>query len=442
MLGLFRRKPAQEKALSQPQSRGGWLPVVRESFAGAWQQNVEVNRDTALTYFAVFSCMTLIARDIAKLRVRLVQQDGNGVWVEVENNAFSPVLRKPNKIQNRIQFWETWFLSKLSNGNTYVLKQRDNRNVVVQLHILDPQRVQPLVSPSGEVFYRLSADNVAGVEDDVTVPASEIIHDRMNCLFHPLVGLSPITAAGLAAMQGSAIQNDSANFFANRAVPGGILTAPGAIGDDTARRLKDYWESNFTGQNAGKIAVVGDGLKFEQMRVAATDAQVIEQLQWTAEVVCSAFHVPRYKIGVGDMPTYNNIQSLNVEYYSQALQSLMEEAELCMDEGLNTPSKMGMEFVRDDLLQMDSLTQIEVSKQAVGAGILTPNEARKRIDLPPVAGGESAYLQEQNYSLAALARRDAQADPFGVATPAPEADTEERSAALLEKEMRGLLNAH
>jgi phage portal protein BeeE len=42
------------------------------------------------------------------------------------------VLRKPNRFQTRIQFLESWALSKLSRGNTYVLKQRDNRNVVTR----------------------------------------------------------------------------------------------------------------------------------------------------------------------------------------------------------------------------------------------------------------------------------------------------------------------
>jgi phage portal protein BeeE len=43
-------------------------------------------------------------------------------------------LRKPNRYQNRIQFWEGWILSKLMRGNTYVLKVRDdNRNVVKPL---------------------------------------------------------------------------------------------------------------------------------------------------------------------------------------------------------------------------------------------------------------------------------------------------------------------
>jgi phage portal protein BeeE len=49
---------------------------------------------------------------------------------------------------------------------------------------------------------------------------------------------------------------------------------------------------------------------------------------------------------------------------------------------------------------------------------MAPNEGRGKLDLKPVEGGESPYLQQQNYSLAALAKRDAQADPFAPDTPA------------------------
>ena len=349
-------------------------------------------------------------------------RDGDGIWNETDNPAYSPVLRKPNSIQTRIQFWENWMLSKLSNGNVYALKGRDARNVVTSLHILDPSRVQPLIADDGEVFYQLASDNIAGIRQQITVPAMEIIHDRMNCLFHPLVGLSPITAAGLAATQGLNMQTDATQFFGNRSIPGGILTAPGAISDDTAARLKAAWETNYGGENVGKVAVLGDGLKFEPMRVTATDAQLVEQLRWTAEVVCSVFHVPMYKIGLGAMPTYNNIQALNVEYYSQALQVLLESAELAMDEGLKTGEGLGVEFDVSDLLRMDEMTQINVAKEGVGAGIMKPNEARRRINLRPVEGGDTPYLQVQNYSLAALNKRDQQADPFAPATPTPAPD--------------------
>lgn len=398
----------RDKALSQPTAnRGGWLPVIGESYGGAWQQNVEINRDLALTYFAVFSCMTLIASDISKLRVKLMQRGEGGIWQETSNPAYDPVLRKPNSIQTRIQFFENWLLSKLSNGNAYILKRRDGRGVVTALYVLDPQRVQPLVSESGDVFYRLSTDNISGIEQDVIVPAREIIHDRYNCLFHPLIGLSPLTAAGLAAMQGVTIQSDSANFFANKGIPSGILTAPGEITQPTADRLKADWKANYSGRNSGNVAVLGDGLEFKSMAFNATDSQLIEQLKWTAEMVCSTFHVPPYKIGIGQMPTYNNIQSLNIEYYSQGLQKLIEDAEICLDEGLGMKDGIGTEFDLDGLWRMDSKTQMEVLEQA--KSVMTLDERRRRIDLPKMkTGGDTVYLQQQDHSLEAIAARDKQ----------------------------------
>ncbi|WBM34143.1 phage portal protein [Pseudomonas sp. NY11382] len=409
----------EQKALRPADSRGGWLGVIRESFAGAWQQNVEIDQDTVLAFSTVFSCITLIASDIAKLRVKLVQLTEDGVWAETTSPSFSPVLRKPNHFQNRIQFYESWVTSKLTNGNAYALKLRDARGVVIKLYILDPRRVTPLVGDDGSIFYDLKADNLSTLEEGVVVPASEIIHDRMNCLFHPLVGVSPIYACGLAAMQGNAIQNNSAKFFQNGSKPGGVLTAPGAISEDTAKRLKAHWDSEYTGQSAGKVAVLGDGLKYEGMAMSAADSQLIEQLKWSAEIVCSVFHVPGYKVGVGSQPTYNNAEVLNQVYYSDCLQSLIEALELCLDEGLELPPQYGTEFDLDGLLRMDTASLYKANNEAVGGGWMKPNEARRRAGLPRVEGGDSPLIQQQNYSLAAIARRDAQSDPFATESPAP-----------------------
>jgi phage portal protein, HK97 family len=434
-LNITREKAAGN--LSRPDTRGGWWPIIRESFPGAWQQNVEVRQESVLSNHADFACRTLIASDIAKLRIKLVAKDRDGIWTETSNPAYSPVLRKPNDWQNRIQFMEAWVLSKLQRGNAYILKQRDGRGVVVKLYVLDPDLVTPLVSDDGSVFYQLGRDPLGGVEAGVTVPAREIIHDRFNCFFHPLVGLSPIFAGGLAAMQGIAVQNDSTLFFQNGARPGGVLTAPGAIGDDTAKRLKEYWDTNFSGKNSGKVAVLGDGLKYEAMRAKATDSQLIEQLKWSGEVVCSTYHVPPYKIGLGPMPTANNVQSLNVEYYSQCLQVLLESIELCLDEGLGTGENMGTEFDTENLLRMDSVTQMEMLDKS--KGILAPNEQRKKLDLPPKPGGDSPMLQQQNFSLEALAKRDAQSDPFGATAPAPAPPSEPANDNAAEAEARAAL---
>src|SRR3954464_15787812 len=73
----------------------GWYRIL-ESYAGAWQRNISITIDNVTTHPAVFACTTLIAGDISKMRIRLVQKDDDGIWNEVENPAFSPVLRKPN----------------------------------------------------------------------------------------------------------------------------------------------------------------------------------------------------------------------------------------------------------------------------------------------------------------------------------------------------------
>jgi len=446
-LTISREKAAAPGTLRPVDNRGGWWGVIRESFAGAWQQNVEVRVDTVLTYSTVFRCIALISSDIAKMRMKLVQLDDNGIWNEIDVPAFSPVLRKPNRYQNRIQFFESWIISKLAYGNTYVLKQRDARGVVTALYVLDPCRVTPLVAPDGAVYYQLRRDDLASVpEGMLAVPASEIIHDRMNTLYHPLVGISPIYACGLSAVQGLKIKNNSALFFSNGARPSGVLTAPGAISDTTAAEIKSAWTSNFTGANVGKVAVLGDGLKYEQMTMSAVDAQTIEQLKFTAEDVCSCFGTPAYMVGVGQAPAYNNIEALNQQYYSQCLQIHVESVELCLDEGLGLDQIVGKtygtEFDLDGLLRMDTATMIKAEADAVGAGIKKPNEARARLNLPPVKGGDTPYMQQQNFSLAALDRRDASDDPFAL-SPKPDQRTPSTAddAAASEQDAAKLLSA-
>src|SRR5262245_54598977 len=173
---------------------GGWWPVVREPYTGAWQKNDEIVVETVLSNPTVFRCWSLITTDVGKLAPpRLVALDADGIWQETTSAAFSPVLRKPNRFQTAQQFYEAWMSSKLLFGNVYVLKDRDDRGVVNALYILDPTRITPLVAPDGSVYYQLPANDLAGLPTttgDLAVPARELMHDRWNCAFHPLVGLS------------------------------------------------------------------------------------------------------------------------------------------------------------------------------------------------------------------------------------------------------------
>jgi len=437
---LFKKREKQLTSPS-PAGRGGWWPYkIFEAFTGAWQKNIVWKRKDVISHFAIFSCIGLISSDISKLFINLVREDSQGIWHKIPLNGYS-VIEKPNPYQNRMQFFESWIISKLSRGNTYVLKTRDRDDKVIRLDVLHPDLVQVLVSESGEVFYQLAQDNLSGVpEVGVTVPASEIIHDRFNCLFHPLVGLSPIFACGLAAYGGISILENSAILFKNLSRPGGILTAPGAISDETAERLKKHWEENYGGDNKGKTAVLGDDLKYQAISmVNPVDSQLVEQLKLSADIVCATYHVPPYKV-IGNAPAYNNVEALDSAYYSQCLQVLIEAIELLLDAGLDTPEKTGFEFDIDGLLRMDAKTQVETLGQGVIRAIYSPNEARKRMNLKAVEGGDIPFLQEQNWPINMLAERTVEGGNVDNSETQDEPDLEKQLmgvSLMLKKELKG-----
>jgi HK97 family phage portal protein len=412
--------------------RGWSATVIREPYMGAWQENASVLAgSSSLANGAAYACVTLIASDIGKLPLLLVEQDAERIWQETTNPAYSPVLRRPNRYQTTIKFIEQWISSKLIYGNTYVLKERDSRGVVKALYVLDPQRVTPLVAPDGSVYYELKRDDLSGaaMTSPVIVPQAEIIHDLMVALFHPLVGVSPLYACGLAAQQGLNIQEASSNFFAKGSRPGGILTAPGEMSDEDMLTLKERFERDFSGDNAGRLLAVSGGLTYHALSIPATDAQLIEQLRWSSETVCSCYHVPPFKVGVGPYPTVGNVEALNQQYYSDCLQALITSFEAALEDGIGLAGTgYGVALDIDDLIWLDTATRTKAAHDAIGSGAMAPNEARKTyFGLGSVKGGDSPYMQEQNYSLEALAERDAN-KPFnkpapGVPAVAP-ADTE------------------
>lgn len=443
MWNPFRRK---EKALQQPPS-SVWTPIfsfVREPFGGAWQRNLEVRNETVLSYPAVFSCITLIASDISKMSPSIQAKDSNDIWKDISDSQFEKLISKPNQFQNTIQFMETWMNSKLSRGNTYVMKVKNSAGQITELRVLDPDKVVPLVADDGSVFYQISPDQISGLPVQVTVPAREIIHDRFNCLFHPLIGVSPIYACGMAAMQGKHIQESSAQFFKNGGKPSGIITVPGSLNEEKAKEIKTAWDAGYTGENAGKTGLLTGGAQYQALTMSAVDADTVEQQKLSDLAICSAFHVPAYKVGIGDIPSSDNVEALEQQYYSQCLQVLIESIEVLLKETFDLGTTKRIELDIGALLRMDSERRMKSLGEGVKNTILTPNEARKRENLPPVAGGDALYLQQQNFSLDALSRRDAQDDPFSKTTsePTPPAKS---AISLVEKafvktSLRGIIN--
>ena len=416
----------RQKAL-QPVAdwRQGWR-VVHEPYAGAWQRNDELKRGDLTCYPALYGCMNRITQDIGKLPFSLKHHQANGIWMDEQNPAWSPVLRKPNGYQTAQQFRESWILSKLMDGNTYVLKVRDEANKVRALYVLDPCRVEPMISEAGRVFYRVNypgANNLLPADypgGQLMLPASEVIHDRINPFHHPLLGVPPLSAAAIAAGKNIRILRNSAAFFENSANPGGLVAGPAGLSEADADKLQNFFNTSFTGDKSGKIAVIGADLKFTPFAFKAADSQLVEQMRYSDEQICQPFGVPPFKIGIGSIPAGLGVDAINLLYHEDALSGHIEAMENLLDEALALPSDWGIWLDTEPLFRMDEGKKAEVATKLVGGGVSTPNEGRRRFNLPPLEGGDTVYMQQQDFPLDQVRKNkivDADLNP--VAPPEP-----------------------
>jgi HK97 family phage portal protein len=410
-MGFFDRL-FRKKSLSSVNSGGGWTSIFGGGFHANFQTDVQYSKEDLAAHPAVFSCVSLISQDIGKMGVMLKKKQGN-ILVDAPIPKELNVLKKPNHYQNWQQFLEFWMVCRKLRGNVYAFKVRDPWGGVVKLVLLNPDQTKPLVSDDGQVFYQLGIDTLNGT-DSVIVPASEIIHDRENCLFHPLVGIPAITAYGLASGLGLNILKNSKTIFGNLSRPSGILVAPGPISKEKAEQAGEAWNANYSGQNIGKTAVLGDDLKYQAISMSASDSQTIEQLKMSNEIICSVLHVPAFKVGYGSIPAGQKVGDLNEIYFSDCLQSPVEAIENLIDDAFDLKER-GLEVYLnvDSLIRMDKETQMNIQERGVKSAIFTPNEARQAFNLEPITGGDTVYMQQQNYSLEALSKRDQKDDPFG-----------------------------
>ena len=408
-MGLLTTVRSRLAAMLSPVSAAAsaWWPVVREPYTGAWQLNDPLPTENALANPSVFGVVSRIAQDIAKIAPPLLLElDGNGFWFETTNSAYTPVLRRPNRYQTPQQFTEQWVLSKLLHGNTYVLKERDDRGVVKALYVLDPLKVKPLVAPDGSVYYELQSNELAGLQSDTAPPvvaAADLIHDRWNCLWHPLVGVSPLYSIGGAVTQAQAIQSSSTTFFAKGGRPAGMLVAPTKLDPASAERIK----STLANFKTGEIMLTDQGMTYHDIGGSAVDSELIAQLGWTEEKICEVFGMPISILNSSKQPPYANAEASQLQYKSQCLEPHLASIAATLGDGLELPLYLSLEFDDTLLIWMDTATRTTAAKTAIAAG-MSVNEVRDTYyGLGPVEGGEVPYLQQQYIPIDEAARTPA-----------------------------------
>lgn len=373
---------------------GNWFELGR--LEDGFQRDLAVDSYTARHVPAVYACVMAIARAMSQCYPKHVRVE-DGRFVEVTNSAAYRVLLNPNSYQSSPDFILNLVAAALFDGEAFCIATRSDRFEVDSLHLLPRGVCSPIIDDeTREIFYAVGESPLAPGGTDYIVPARDVLHLRFHTPRHPLIGESPIRSAALAIGINVSLSKTQAAFFANMNRPSGIISTDATLNREQLSSLRQAFEEQSKGLSSGKIPILAGGLKFQPLSINSQDAQLVEAQRLSLEDICRVFGVPPPLVGDLSHATLNNAETLVQHFLSMSLGSYLEHTERAFDRLFGLTG--GREYVELDttaLLRTDFAGRIEGLTKAVQGGLYSPNEARNREGLGPIAGGESAFLQRQ-----------------------------------------------
>lgn len=236
---------------------------------------------------------------------------------------------------------------------------------------------------------------------------------------HPLIGETPLVAAASSVQSGAAINNHLAAFFTNMSRPSGIIRHPGKLEPVAVTRIKERFQDATTGPNTGAPVVFTEGMEWQQLSLSAVDAELIASAKLSQTQVAQIYRVPPFFLGDLGEAKFATVESLTRWFINSGLGFYLDHISDSLTKFFELPP--GEEILFDyesALLRADFKTFMEALEIGTRSGIMSPNEARKLRNLPPVEHGDAPRVQQQlvplSYGMALEAAPKAEPEPLPI----------------------------
>jgi len=351
-----------------------------------------VSPNSALRVAAIFECIRVVTETMAMLPLITYRQIPSGGKERATNHPLYTVLHdKPNEWQTAFEFREMMQGHLELRGNAYAEILPGPRGFADQLIPLHPDQVTVEQLSTGRILYHYS--DPRGM---MRIIPQEGMHHLRGFSQGGIVGMSTIEVQRETIGKAAASTEYGARFFANDATPGGVLEHPHVLEEETAKRIKRSWQAAQTGKNRHKIAVLEDGMKYNQIGMTNRDAQYLESTEATTTDIAAMFRVPPHKIGRLGRATWNNIESQSIAWVVDGVLPRARRWEAAIGRDLILrPDIYFAEFLIEGLLRGDIKSRYEAYQIAFNNGWMNDNEIREKENMNPREGGDRYYVSSQ-----------------------------------------------
>jgi len=356
------------------------VPTTNANFTFAIAANpdsaVAVTPENAMSNATVFTCLSVLGTAVSQLPVAVMKKG---------DKSFSPVkhyvndlLMRPNASQSQYEFLYGIVVDLMLYGNCYLQKITTSSGKVIELVPLPANEVETVLSISGKRTFILNKR---------IYTEKEIIHLR-DFVGQDAQGLSRVKQTAKLVAIDNAIDILIADTFVNGTSASGIVSFPDDVEPATAQAFTDAWSRKFGkgGTTRGSVAVIGGGATFQQLTpLSPADGDIQSLKEQTTARIGAVFRIPSHMLEIFSGAKYSNVQVRNTAFYRDSIAPLTTLIEQKLTFGLLGDSDLTIRFDAADLLRGDLQQATTVAVDAVGAGLLSVDEARALMGYSPMA---------------------------------------------------------
>ena len=377
-------------------SDGGWRTLSGHSEKSS--AGVIVNELSAMGYAPFWRAVNLIASDVAGMPCDIFKRQKDGGKKYAYEHAAAVMLRdRPAAWWSARTMIETGTYHANVFGNAYLPIVRDMAGNPVEIGLADPVGMMIRIMPDGQKWFIWYQDG-----QPVRVPDRDMIH-LMSMSRDGIMGLCQLDLFRDALGVGMAAQQFGGRLFSQGANMSGLLMVPGHFSEEKVRNTMSAWNSMQTGlNNSHKVALLQDGVKFQQLSIDPDKAQFLQTREFEVrQTVSNITGVPPHMLGDATRTSHNSLESESQTYLSRCLNPWLKRWESELRAKLMTPKERMkdshvIEFNRESEVQMEFNTKVTAMATQITNTILTPNEARRLLNLPSAGPDGDRFYRQAN----------------------------------------------
>jgi HK97 family phage portal protein len=390
---------------SQVSEQNGNNFVTNQMTVAEYRDSRAMHASAAIGLSATWACVQLIAGTISSLPLMVYRTDKNGIRSVAKDHPLYFVLHdSPNYDQTAVDFWEVMAASIELYGNAYAIMEKRRDGVLNALHPVRPDLMKVRRLDSGDLQYEWTENGVRSVKR-----GDEVLHIR-GPIGDSLSGTSTLSVCRNVFDDAMAADSAASAMFDNGVSPSGILYAPDNV--QLTPEQREALETKLSEKHRGAMRtgtpmLLDKGIKWQQLTINPSDAQMLESRKFSGEEICRIFGIPPAMVGFGDASsnwgTGKEVDVLGFQKFT--LRKRLKRIEQALLKQLvplaeRRAQGITIEFNFDALLRGDTEARYNAYAKAIQMGIATRNECRALENLPPIEGGDVVTVQMQDIPLA------------------------------------------